>query len=299
MSSKKTSVESYIGKNTWRAYFYITKPGIIAGNLMAALGGFLLASWGNVHLLTLITTLFGMAFSIACACVLNNYLDRDIDVKMERTLKRTSIINTIPLNSALLFAIILGVIGVGILSIFTNFYVILVSGFGFIFYIIIYTLTKRSTYLGVHAGAVSGAMPLVVGYLAARNGFDIGAVLLFLIMFLWQIPHFYAISIFRNDDYKKAGIPSLSVVKGIKTTQKHILFHILLFMVATSLLTVFEISGYIYLVLILTIGTMWFVRALININSKDTTKWARTVFGFSLLTLVVFSILISLNSMLP
>lgn len=299
MSSKQFTITSYAGKNLWKAYIYLTKPGIITGNLITTVGGFLLGAQGSVNLFHLFAAFFGMIFCIGSACVINNYIDRDIDTQMERTKKRTAIISLISVKNAMIYAFLLGIVGVAILTIFTNLLVVLVSGVGFIFYILIYTYTKRSTIYGTQMGAVSGAVPLVVGYLAATNRFDAGAFSLFLILFLWQMPHFYAISIFRLKDYEKAHIPALSVKLGVAKTKIYILIYIVLFTIATNLLTFFDVTNLTYLLVMNACGFLWFYRSLNGIRTQDHDKWAHKVFGLSLITLLIFSIMISLDSVLP
>lgn len=298
-SSNSIHIEKYSGKNIWKAYLYLTKPGIITGNLMATLGGFLLGARGSIEIFPLLGVLCGMTMCIGCACVLNNYIDRDIDIYMQRTKKRTAIIKLVPARNALIYAFFLGLIGVCILFTFTNFLVLLASAVGFIFYIVIYTYTKRKTIYGTHMGAVSGAVPLVAGYLAATNKFDLGALILFLILVLWQMPHFYAISIFRLKDYTKAKIPALSVKQGVKLTKIYIIFYIVLLGISIDLLTFFGFTKLSYLLIMKICMYVWFFKSLQGIWTEEDNKWAHKVFGWSLITLLVFSTMISLDSVLP
>lgn len=259
----------------------------------------MLGSKGSIHPGALIGVLLGMTFCIASGCVLNNYIDRDIDTKMKRTRTRTAIVQLIPAKNALIYALFLGIIGVAFLFIFTNFLVLTAAAIGFVFYIGIYTYTKRHSILGTHTGAVSGAIPLVSGYLTATNRFDTGALLLFLILFIWQMPHFYAISIFRLDDYAKARIPALPIKRGIFETKIHIISYIVLFIVACLSLTLFGVTHYTYAVIMSGIGLLWLYKALQGLKTHDDIHWARKVFGFSLLSLLVFNLMISLTSILP
>ena len=299
MSSKSLHIEKYSGKNIWRAYVYLTKPGIITGNFITTLGGFLLGAKGAIQIFPLLGVLTGMTLCIGCACVLNNYIDRDIDTHMQRTKKRTAIIKLIPTRNALIYAFFLGITGVSILFMLTNFLVLLVSMVGFIFYIGIYPYTKRKTIYGTQMGAISGAVPLTAGYLAATHRLDLGALLLFLILVIWQMPHFYAISIFRLKDYAKAKIPALSVKHGVKTTKIYIVFYIVLLGVLFDSLTFFGISKLTYLLVMKACILIWFFTCIQGIWTQDDDKWAHKVFGFSLITLLVFSLMISLDSFLP
>lgn len=211
------------------SYYQLTKPGIIRGNLFTTAGGFFLAAAGSVDVVLLLSTLLGTAFIIASGCVFNNYIDRGIDSQMTRTKKRALVTGKISSRSALLYGSILGIIGLLILLIFTNFLTTRIAIAGFIFYVVLYGYFKRRSIYGTLVGSVSGAIPPVIGYSAVTNTFDIGAILLFLILASWQMPHFYAIGIYRLSEYKKANLPILSVVKSVHLTKLHIVLFIVAF----------------------------------------------------------------------
>jgi protoheme IX farnesyltransferase len=281
-----------------KKYYLLTKPGIIRGNLMTALAGFLLASDGSINFSNLAILLIGIACVIAAACVTNNYIDRNIDKKMERTKKRGLVTGDISVKAALIYASILGTIGF-ILLMQINYVTVLVGMVGVIDYVVIYGYAKRRSVHGTFIGGVSGATALVAGYVAVTNSFDLAAGLLFLIMLIWQMPHFYAISIYRLKDYKAAGLPVMSVVKGVRHTQMASIFYIAAYLPAAASLTAFGITGVTYLGVMLLLSPAWLWMAMLGLDKQDETKWGHQVFGFSLIVLLVFSALLSINNFLP
>ncbi len=283
----------------FKKYYLLAKPGIIRGNLMTAIAGFFLASKGHYEWWLLLALSAGIAGIIGSACVLNNYIDRDIDKKMKRTKDRALVTGEITVRSALIFATVLGVIGFALLAIYTNVLTVIIGIIGIFSYVVLYGYYKRHSVHGTLIGSISGATSLVAGYCAVHGQFDTLAMLLFVIMAIWQMPHFYAIGTYRQKDYAKAGLPILTVVKGIPTAKKHIFAYIVLFIVAASSLTIFGYTGYAYLVAMLSISTLWLRYAIMGFKSTDDNKYGHQIFGYSLLALMVFSLMISVDHFLP
>jgi len=264
-----------------------------------AIAGFFFAAKGMINILLFLPMLFGISFVIASACVFNNYIDRNIDKKMARTQKRALVKKIIPEFHAIVFASILGFMGFFLLLLYTNFLTTFVAFAGFIFYVIIYGIGKRQTIHGTIIGSVSGAVPPVVGYCAITNNLDLAAFLLFLILVIWQMPHFYAIAIFRSKDYASASLPVLSVKKGSKHTKIQMLIYSLLFIPVVDSLTIFHYTGYVYLILMSILSIGWVVWIVRGFNYNDENRWARKFFLFSLVIIVVFSLLLIFNNWLP
>lgn len=285
-------------RSTFKKYYHLTKPGIIRGNVITAAAGFLLASKNEFHLGTFIAMLVGISLVIASACVLNNYIDRKIDAKMERTKKRALVSGSISVQNAIIFASVLGFAGLVSLS-FTNLLTICLALIGVVFYVVFYGIAKRKTVHGTLVGSVSGAIPISVGYCAASGAFDIGAVLLFLILVFWQMPHFYAIAIYRKKDYQAAGIPALPIKKGNHSTKVQIVLYIIAFIIASYTLMVFGYTGYTYLLVMALLGVWWLRMAVQGFSTKNDEMWAEKVFGFSLIVLLAFSIMIAVEILLP
>lgn len=282
-----------------KAYYRLTKPGIIYSNIFTAVGGFFLAARGHVSIPLLLAMMVGLAGVIASACVFNNYMDRGIDAKMARTKNRALVKKIISGRNALLYATILGIAGFLLLLFYTNILTAFIAFIGFFFYIVMYGIWKRRSVYGTIVGSVSGAVPPVVGYCAVTGSIDIAALLLFVILVLWQMPHFYAIALFRSEDYKAASIPVLPVKKGFYHTKIQMLLYITVFCFAVGMLTVFHYTGYTYLVVMVASGVYWLGLGIRGLQKEESKKWARSMFFFSLIIIVLFSVTLSLNSFLP
>lgn len=282
-----------------KEYYTLTKPGIIRGNLLAAAAGFLLASRGDIDLQLLLATLAGTALVIASACVFNNYIDRNIDQQMARTKQRAIVTGKISGTSAIIFGAVLGIVGFSLLTLYTNGLTVLLGLTAFVFYVIIYGIGKRKTVHGTLIGTIPGALPPVAGYTAVTNTLDGGAALLFLIMVFWQMPHFYAIGMYRKQDYAAAGLPILPVKHGFDAAKKQMLLYVIGFICVSLLFTVTGYAGYTYATIMLLIGLGWLRFAQSGFSAPDAVKWAKQMFGYSLLVLLVFCATISLEAWLP
>jgi heme o synthase len=280
-------------------YYKLAKPGIVYGNVFTTLAAFLFASRWQFPPLLFLATLFGIAFVIGSACVFNNYLDRGIDVKMARTKDRALVTGAVSTAAALTYGSVLGLLGLALLFLYVNVLTACIALFGFIFYVVIYGVAKRSSHWGTVVGSVAGAVPIVVGYTAVTGRFDLIALILFLILALWQMPHFYAISIYRMEEYKNAGIPVLPIKKGVRSTKIHIVLYIAAFTLATSLLWLYGAAGYWYLIGMFVLGFGWFGWGIQGFTTTQDVVWARGLFFFSLVVLVTFSVLLSVAWILP
>jgi protoheme IX farnesyltransferase len=279
----------------------LTKPGIIYGNLISALGGFLFAAQGNINWLLGLAALSGTAFVIASGCTLNNYIDREIDAKMARTKQRALVQGTIPDNHALLYAASLSLAGFAILAFFTNILTLYVGLAGIYCYVVAYGITKRKGPIGTIIGSFAGSTPILAGYTAVTGRLDGAAILLFLAMALWQMPHFYAIAMFRLKDYQNAGIPVLPAVKGTVYAKYSIMGYVAAYGVTVSLLTILGYASYMFLVAMLGLSLLWLWKGTRGFNQKsnaDNITWARGMFGYSLIVMLSFSILLGIESFL-
>lgn len=273
-------------------YYLITKPGIIMGNLITVAAGFLLASKGHIDFWLFFATLIGLAFIIASACVFNNYIDRKIDKKMERTKNRPLVTGLISGFNAIVFAIILGIIGNVILLYYTNLLTVAVAGVGFFVYVLLYSLWKCRTIYGTAIGSIAGAVPPVVGYCAVSNHFDAGALILFTMLVLWQMPHFFAIAMWHFDDYTAAKIPVLPVMRGILRTKIHMAVYILSFIFIAILLTFFGYTGKVYLAVTASLGLAWLGLCVKGFKSEDNQRWGFHMFRLSLLLITAMCFVI-------
>lgn len=283
----------------WRAYYRLTKPGIIYGNVFTTVAGFLFASELRIDPVLLIAVVAGMALVIAGACVFNNVIDRDIDARMERTKDRATVTGLITVPTALAYGGVLSLAGFTALLFHTNLPTTLVALTGFVTYVFLYSFSKRITRLHTLIGSISGAVPILAGYVAVTAHIDSAGIILFLILVLWQMPHFYSIAFYRLHEYAAAGIPLLPSVKGAHLTKIVILAYIIVFVLAESSLTLLGYTGFVYLGVVLAFGVSWLVRALKGFSAADDTEWGKSLFFFSINVLMAFSIALALSPILP
>ena len=279
-----------------KQYLQVTKPGIIFGNLISVVGGFLLASKGDIDYPLFIATLLGVSLVVASGCVFNNYIDRDIDSVMERTKNRPLVRGLIDPKISLVYASVLGIAGMVLLLVAANAVAILIAVVGFVVYVGVYSLyMKRKSVYGTLVGSLSGAAPPVIGYCAVTGQFDTGALILLLIFSLWQMPHSYAIAIFRFKDYQAANIPVLPVIKGISVAKNHIILYIIAFMFATLMLAISGYAGYKYLIVAAAVSVWWLGMALSGYKTTNDRVWARKLFVFSIVAITSLSVMMSVD----
>lgn len=276
-------------------YFSLIKPGIIFGNLITTIGGFYLVK-PHANLLLLLYTLVGISLVIASGCVFNNYIDRDIDKLMERTKNRSSAQGLVSLRNLLFFGVVLGLLGFGVLFFLTNLLATSVALLGFFFYVVVYSLYfKRSSVHGTAIGSISGAVPPIVGYCAVNNTIDAGAIILFLMLVFWQMPHSYAIAIYRLKDYAAASIAVLPVKKGLRYTKISMLIYVAIFAVLSTLPTFFSYTGVYYLSVAIILNLYWIYITAKGFWCKDDALWARSVFLFSIILITILSFMMIAN----
>jgi heme o synthase len=279
---------------SWRDFLALTKVGIVMSNMITAFAGMFLAAYymdiqliSNIHLV--IFGLLGSALVMAGGCSLNNYIDRDIDHLMERTNERPTVTGKIPDNQVLLFGLALSALGLLFLFL-ASFSAGVLGLIGLIFYVVIYTMwTKRTTSLNTIVGSVSGAVPPLIGWAAIDAGLHPVAWVLFLIMFIWQPPHFFALAMKRCEEYRKAGIPMLPVVAGFAVTKRQMVFYVAALIPISLLLS--PTFGPVYTSIAAILGVGWLALGIAGFFMKDDIKWARLMFVYSLNYLTIIFIL--------
>ncbi|AFM24630.1 protoheme IX farnesyltransferase [Desulfomonile tiedjei DSM 6799] len=277
-------------------YVLVAKPGIVLGNLISAAAGFFLASRGRVDVGTLLATLIGISLVVGSGCIFNNCIDREIDRKMIRTRNRALARGLISLKAAVLYATVLGIAGMAMLCEATNLLSVLIVLAGLVIYVGVYSLyMKRNFLYSALVGSLAGAAPPLAGYCAVTGRFDMGALILLAIFSLWQMPHCYAIAIFRHDDYTAAAIPVLPVKQGTAAARKYIVGYILAFMAATMLLTFGGYTGYSTLAVATVLGLCWLHIARSGYKATDERLWGKKLYVFSILTIFILSVMISID----
>lgn len=283
-----------------RPYLRLAKPGVMLGNLITTVAGFLFAANGSIDFGLFAAVTAGTGMIISSACVINNVLDQDIDAKMKRTQSRPLITGEAHALTATLFGMLLGIAGLLILIVWTNIWVVGTGIFGFVTYVWLYgALSKRKSVHGTLVGSLSGAAPILAGYVSVNPGIDAAAVLLFLCLFFWQMPEFYSISIYRLKEYKAAHVPVISVIKGVAFTKFQIFAYTLAFTASSLALFGIGKTDYVYLVAMGILNGKWLMLAYRGFSAPDSDAWAKQMFRFSLIVLLAFSFLISIENFLP
>jgi protoheme IX farnesyltransferase len=254
-----------VAGHRWRDYLELTKPKVSLLIVFTALVGMVLASPGWVPLPALIFGTLGIAFASGSAAAFNHVLDQRIDRQMLRTRRRPLPTGHLQQRYAIAFAASLAVASMLILWLGVNGLTAILTFCSLIGYAMVYTLwLKRATPQNIVIGGAAGAAPPVLGWAAVTGGIDAHALLLFLIIFTWTPPHFWALAIARRDDYAKVGIPMLPVTHGIAYTRLQIVLYTILLIVSTLLPYVTGMSGLIYLAAALALNArfLYFVLAL-------------------------------------
>ncbi|MEQ6376172.1 heme o synthase [Bacillaceae bacterium S4-13-58] len=287
----------------WNDFLALIKIGIINSNLITTFAGF----WLAVHFTgtggfllywkPFLYTMAGSSLIIAGGCVLNNYYDRDIDHLMKRTKARPTVTGTISLQAILGIGISLTLLGLFFLAM-VNWSAVLIGFFGWFTYVVLYTMwSKRRYTLNTVIGSFSGAVPPLIGWAAIDPNLDITAWILFLIMFIWQTPHFLALAMKKTEEYRAAGIPMLPVVHGFSITKRQMIVY-----VSCLLPLPFYLGslGTFFVVLATILSVGWFVLSLMGLFMKNEIKWATLMFVYSLNYLtILFSSMVIVTLPIP
>ncbi len=266
--------------------YSIAKPRLILLNLFTFTGGFALAVRGTFPAGLFAASLAGAALGMASGSTLNNIIDRDIDRLMARTRLRPLAAGSISPRAALAWAGFLGAAGLLVLSLSAPPAAVAAGIVGYLFYVVVYSLwLKRRTPLAVLAGSVAGAAPPVVGYAAAAGRIDLGAALLFFILVLWQLPHFFAIALRRLEDYRAARLPAFAVVHGRRASKIAAAVSVAAFALTSPLPYAFGYAGRTYLAVSALSGAVWLVVALLGFPTRDDARWGRRMLIASVLVL--------------
>lgn len=285
--------------NTAKTYYYLTKPGLIYGNLLTVLGGYLYGAIQHPDFVTLAGVIAGSAFVMASGTVLNNIQDRDMDQHMKRTKRRALVTGIITPMQAAIYAAALGIVGLLALAAYTNPLTVLLGGIGLVSYAGIYTYAKPRTVHATLIGTIPGAIPLLAGYTAATNQIDASFWTLFALMFFWQMAHFYAIAMFRMKEYKAAKVPVITVVKGVQATKILMIIFCGGYLLSIISLAKFGYAGMFYLAVMAPLALWWCVIIASGFWTNENEAWARKVFFMSLLLLPALCTTLALNAWVP
>ncbi len=268
-----------------RDYLELTKPRVVALITFTAMVGMLLATPGMVPWEVLVFGSLGIALMAGSAAAINHLVDRRVDAMMARTRHRPLPSGHLESWQVLRFAVIIGLIGLGLLLAFTNPLTAILTFASLIGYAVIYTLfLKRATPQNIVIGGAAGAAPPLLGWTAVTGQVDSGALLLFLIIYIWTPPHFWALAIHRRHDYANADIPMLPVTHGVAFTRLHILLYTILLFLITLLPFLTGMSGWIYLISAVLLG-LRFLSYAVRLYATGDDRLAMPTFGFSIVYL--------------
>jgi protoheme IX farnesyltransferase len=270
---------------TWRAtisaYINLMKPHVTVLLLGTTLAAMAVAANGMPALGLVMATMLGGAMAAGSANSINCYWDRDIDQIMARTRNRTLPAHRVPEQHALIFGLGLGISSFAIFAVFVNFLSAVLAAGAILFYVCVYTMwLKRTTPQNIVIGGAAGAVPVLIGWAAVTGTIGLTSIWMFLIIFLWTPPHFWALSLVLKKDYERAGVPMLPVVLGEAETYRQIVLYTLLLLAATLVLFAIQALGWLYLTVALLSGGTLLVLA-VRLMREGTLKRARTVFWFS------------------
>jgi protoheme IX farnesyltransferase len=258
-----------------RDYLVLTKPGVMVLLLVTTLCAMLVAAQGVPSLWTLFWTLVGGALASGGAGAINHYVDRDIDAIMTRTRRRPLPAGRVAPEYALLFGIVLSVLAVYVLTAFVNPVAAVLSLSGNLFYVFVYTIwLKRTTPQNIVIGGAAGAVPPLVGWAAVTGQVSVPALLMFLLVFAWTPPHFWALALYKRGDYAAAGVPMLPAVRGEEETRRQILAYTVAMVLASLLFYPLGVLGVPYLVAAMVLGArfLWLVARLYRERSDQLAK---------------------------
>jgi len=262
-------------------YVALTKPRIITLLLVTAFASMLIAAPGRVSPWVIVFTLAGGAASAGAANAINQVLERDIDAVMSRTRRRPIPSGRVEAPYALAFAVLLATVAFVELAVLVNLASAILALLALGIYVLVYTIwLKRSTPQNIVIGGAAGAMPPLVGWAAATGRVELPALILFLIVFLWTPPHFWALALYRREEYARAGVPMLPVVAGEESTRRQILLYTVLLVGATLLLQPFGAMGRLYGASALVLGAL-FVALALQLWRERSRRSAVRLFGYS------------------
>ncbi|GAA0717646.1 heme o synthase [Dokdonella soli] len=281
-------------------YFELTKPRVVALIVFTAVIGMFLAVPGLPPLRQAVAGCVGIWLAAASAAALNHLIDQRIDKMMARTSQRPLATGALTPTQVLAFALILGTLSMAILIALVNPLTAALTFASLIGYAVVYTAyLKRATPQNIVIGGAAGAAPPVLGWAAVTGHVHPYALLLFLIIFIWTPPHFWALAIFRRDDYSRAQVPMLPVTHGVEYTRWHVLFYTVLLLVITVLPWLTGMSGLFYLGGALVLGGAFLYYAIRLLNPPDEF-FAMRVFNYSIIYLMaLFAFLLVDHYLLP
>lgn len=294
MKSAKSLIAEIDVESTVYDFCTLLKPRVMSLVVFTGIIGIYLAP-GTIHPLIAIVATLCIALGSGAAGAINMWYERDVDAMMTRTSGRPLPSGKMLPEHALEFGVVTAVISVVLMFVATNFIAAFLLLQAILFYVFIYTIwLKRRTPYNIVIGGAAGAFPPMIGWAAVTGNIALEGIILFLIIFMWTPPHFWALALYKNEDYTKAGIPMLPVVSGSLVTRKQMLIYTLGLVVVSFLPFVFEISGWLYTIGAAILGVQFFYHAY-SIYQEYSEAKARAMFKFSLLYLFLIFVLLMVD----
>jgi len=282
---KTIPIKSYCSIENLKSFFALCKPRVNALIVFTAVIGMFLSTPGMVPLSVLISTILGIGFVSGAAAAFNCLIEEKIDARMARTRGRPLPMGKVSQQETIFFASFLGALGLFILFYFVNFLTMWLTALTFFAYAVIYTIfLKPATPMNIVIGGASGAMPPVLGWAAVNNSLSPEAWILFLIIFCWTPPHFWALALYRRVEYAKVGMPMLPVTHGEKFTLLHIVLYTIILAIVTMMPFSIGMTGLIYL-FFATILNAIFLYYVVMLYRNYSDKLSMKIFRYSILYL--------------
>ena len=282
-------------RSTVGDYISLLKPRVMLLAVFTSLCGLWVAPT-SIHPFLFVLSIFCISLGAGAAGAINMWFDRDIDSLMERTKKRPIPVGKIEAENALGFGVMLSVTSVLILGLSVNYLAAFLLAFSIFFYIFIYTIwLKRRTPQNIVIGGAAGAFPPVIGWVCSTGQLDIYPLILFLLIFIWTPPHFWALALYKDIEYSKAKVPMLPVVSGQRNTKIQILIYSVLLLIVSAMPYFFNYAGVFYLMTSIILGCIFLYLAFKTFQSDDKKKtpFAPSLFKFSIIYLyLIFSSLV-------
>jgi protoheme IX farnesyltransferase len=283
-----------------RDFVTLAKPRITTSVVITAAAGLFLANRAGglvepITTTTVLSTLFGTALIVSGANTLNQYVEREVDKRMERTKNRPLPTGRLAPKHALWFGLAVSALAIPVLAIGANPLTALLAVVANLLYVLAYTPLKQHSQFALHVGAIPGAIPPLLGWTAGTNRIDAAGAVLFAFLFLWQIPHFIAIALFRKADYARAGIVVTPNVTG-ELASRHTIIRWIFAVVASSFLLVpLGVAGHGYLIAATLLGAVWFIWGCYGLREGTGVRWAKSLFGISVLYQVLIYAALVIN----
>ena len=276
-------------------YYGLTKPGVMSLLLFTTFTTMVMAAGGLPSGFLIVWTLLGGALASASSAAINMYFDRDIDALMKRTKTRPIPSGRVAPANALIFGIVLGTIAFVQLALTVNLLAAALSAAGILYYVFIYTMwLKRTTPQNIVIGGAAGSVPPLVGWAAVTNHVGLTAALLFLIVFVWTPPHFWALALLKKDEYAKVGIPMMPAVYGDDATKRQILAYTIALAAATLVLVPLHLMGVIYLACAIALDAAFFAFAL-WVARSGSARAEGLMYRFSMLYLALLFVAMAVD----